>query len=162
MSSLLLPVLLVALAPSERSLQSERYGVRIDAPAGWTILRQNAYPSVIASMTHRDGGRLTFSGQRAQAGDTAEKLAERSRSALEQNGLRVERIAPSPLESGMVELTGKTSDGKLLLRQLYMIHGATGYVLTLTAPPAKMAQYGKDLEAAWRGVTYFPPKSAHE
>src|ERR1051325_1249119 len=163
MSPVFAPLLLLALgAPSERSLSSERYHVRIDAPAGWTILRQNAYPSMIATMTHKEGGRMTFSAQRAQPGETAEKLAERSRGALERGGLRIERIAPSPLDSGVVEVTGRSSDGKLQMRQLYLIRDETGYVLTLTAPPPKMAQYGKDLEAAWRGITYLPHKSANE
>src|SRR5215471_12388842 len=111
MSWLFVPVLLFAVGPTERSLTNERYHVRIDAPAGWTILRQNAYPSMIATMTHKEGGRMTLSAQHTQPGDTAGKLAERSRSALEKSGLRVENIAPSSLESGVVELTGKSSDG---------------------------------------------------
>ncbi|HJZ85224.1 MAG TPA: hypothetical protein VKN99_08655 [Polyangia bacterium] len=157
-----LATLAFLLAAPERSVVSDRYQVRIDAPAGWTVLRQTAYPSMIAVMTHKDGGRLTLSAQRARAGDTVEAVAERNRAALERTGMQTGKVGPSSIGEGTVELTATTRDGKLQVRQLHFLHGSTEFALTLTAPPPKMAAYAKDLDAAWRAITYLPPKSAKE
>src|SRR5205823_9847189 len=111
-SAVALPVLLVLFTPPDRSVQNDVYHVRVEAPAGWTVLKQSAYPSVIATMTHKEGGRMTLSAQHVSAGQAVDKLAERGRAALEHDGVRVERVLPSPLGDGTVELYATSRDGK--------------------------------------------------
>src|SRR5262249_22561953 len=136
----ILALFLTIFAPSERTVTNEHYNVRIDAPAGWTVLKQVAYPNVIAVMSHRDGGRLTLAAERARSAETAQSLAERNRASMEKKGMRVRRLAPlGGNDAALVEAS--TADGALLMRQVYFVRGLWGFSLTLAAPPSKIPQY---------------------
>jgi hypothetical protein len=148
-SSLVLALAL--LAPSDRTITNEHYNVRIDAPIGWAVQKQIAYPSVVAVMAHRDGGRMTLSAERARSAETAQTLAERNRAAMEKKGMRVTHLAPLP-GNDAVEVEATTQNGSLAMRQVYFVRGLWGFSLTLTAPPSKIAQYAHDLDVAWRSV----------
>jgi hypothetical protein len=149
---MLLLLALVLLAPTDRTVISERHQVRIDAPLGWTVLKQTAYPSVVAIMTHREGGRLTLSAQKTRPGETVEALVASNRPALEQQGVVIDRVAPSSAGEGVTELTGHSRNGRIALRQIYGIRGSWGFVLTLSGPPSKMTQFAHDLELAWHSL----------
>ena len=40
----------------------ERYGIKLDAPPGWSILRQSSYPSLLAVMAHPDDAEFGAGG----------------------------------------------------------------------------------------------------
>ena len=149
MSSLLLALAL--FAPSDRTVTNEHYNVRIDAPAGWTVQKLVAYPSVIAVMAHRDGGRMTLSAELARSAETAQTLAERNRAAMEKKGMKVFRTSPLP-GNDAVQIEATTGKGDLAMVQVYFVRGLWGFSLTLAAPPSKIAQYAHDLDVAWRSV----------
>ena len=69
---------LLLIAPAERTVRNDRFHVRMDAPPGWTLLKQNAYPSIVAVLTARSGARLTLSAERLRTGETAPAFAERN------------------------------------------------------------------------------------
>jgi hypothetical protein len=138
------------LAPSDRTVASDRYQIKIDAPVGWIVQKQSAYPSVVAAMAHRDGGRLTLSAQKARSLETAQTLCDRNKAALEKTGMRIQKVTPLPPDAVEVEATAK--DGSLGLRQIYFVRGQWGFSLTLSAPSSKMQQYMRDLDAAWHSV----------
>jgi hypothetical protein len=142
--------ILVALSPPDRSAVSTRFHLRIEVPLGWTLLRQTSYPSIIAVMTHRDGGRLTLSGQPVGPAATARTLADQNRPLLEKQGLRVERLRPEA--DGVLTVEASTRDGKLAVRQLYGIRGNRGVVLTLAAASSKIPALTKDFELAWHSI----------
>jgi hypothetical protein len=156
--------LLLLLGPADRVVQSDRHQVRVEAPPGWTPQRQSAYPNVVAILTHRDGGRITLTAQRLRGGETPAQLAERSRPALLRQDMKIERLAPSAFDSNACEITATSRDGKSELRQIYFIHGANAYVLTLAGAVAKQAQYNKDFEVTWHGIVFLEaaPKHAPE
>jgi hypothetical protein len=142
--------LLVALSPPDRSAVSIRFHLRIEVPLGWTLLRQTSYPSIIAVMTHRDGGRLTLSGQPVGAGATARTLVDQNRPLLEKQGLRIERLRSEA--DGVLAVEASTHDGKLAVRQLYSVRVNRGLVLTLAAASAKIPGLTKDFELAWHSI----------
>jgi hypothetical protein len=146
-----LAIALLLFAPSDRTVSNEHYNVRIEAPVGWTVQKQIAYPSVIAVMAHRDGGRMTLSAERARSAETAQTLAERNRAAMEKKGMKVVRTSPLP-GNDAVEIEATTGKGDLAMVQVYFVRGLWGFSLTLAAPPSKIAQYAHDLDVAWRSV----------
>jgi len=146
-----LAIALLLFAPSDRTVVNEHYNVRIEAPVGWTVQKLVAYPSVVAVMAHRDGGRMTLSAERARSAETAQTLAERNRAAMEKKGMKVTHLSPLPGNEA-VELEATTAKGDLAMVQVYFVRGLWGFSLTLAAPPSKIAQYTHDLDVAWRTV----------
>jgi hypothetical protein len=170
--SLWLPLSLTAalfLVPSERSAVSARYAARIDAPLGWKMLRQSAYPNTIGVMVHRDGGKLTFSAQDMHPGDSLQAVAERNRDAMLRDGFHITSFAPSesgsrglPLGTSGYAVEATSKDGRLELRQLYFQHGTFAYVATLASPRGRVDQYQRDLDALVRSVTFTAGKENPE
>src|SRR5437868_5768225 len=76
-----------AAGTSARSYRNEAMHVRqFEPPSGWVLAPQGSYPRLLASYSHREGGRITLSAQRVPAGTTAVQLAEMSRGPLERQG----------------------------------------------------------------------------
>jgi hypothetical protein len=144
-----LALALALLAQGDRPASGDRAPARIDPPPGWSILKQTAYPSVIAVLSHPGGGRITLSGVRLAPADTPDRLAQRNRAVLEKQGMKIGKLAPA---GDAVELLATSRDGRAEIRQLYFQRGVWGFILTLTTPAPKMAQYTKDLDTAWHSI----------
>lgn len=148
--------LALALAPSlaagagVRTYRNEAMGVRaFEPPAGWELAPQASYPRLLASYSHREGGRLTLSAQRLPAGVTAAKLAQQARGPMEKQGYRSIKVQA---DGERVRLEAELDGGRRVVRQLYVVAGEIGYVVTLVAPKSALAHLGGDFEEAVKSL----------
>ncbi|HZS36287.1 MAG TPA: hypothetical protein VFF06_05645 [Polyangia bacterium] len=138
----------VAAGTSARSYRNEALHVRgFEPPSGWVLAPQGSYPRLLASYSHREGGRITLSAQRIAPGTTALKLAESSRAPLERQGFAALVIAA---DGARARLEATLDGGKRFARQLYLTDGGVGFVVTLIAPRAAESTMVRDYEEALR------------
>jgi hypothetical protein len=135
-------VLLVSLtvAAGGRSFRHDAMKVRgFEPPVGWEPRQASSYPRLLAMWETKEGGRMTLVAQKLKREATARQLAEESRGPLERQGFRAIAIADDR-PSG--------DDGHKFVRQLYVVWGGIGYVLTMVGPIARAPQMRRDFDEA--------------
>ena len=125
-------------AGKERRYTNTKYGVTVDAPAGWTLSPHTGYPDILVVLTHPSGARISVAASPTVLASAAE-LAAQNRPGLEAQGLTVTGVSPAPRGGVTVEM--QTKSGAERLRQYYVVRTAEdqsrqALVLTLTAPAA--------------------------
>jgi len=139
-----------AAGTSARSYRNEAMHVRqFEPPSGWVLAPQGSYPRLLASYSHREGGRITLSAQRIAPGTTALKLAESSRAPLERQGFAALVIAA---DGARARLEATLDGGKRFARPLYLTDGGVGYVVTLIASGAAWERILADFDAAVKSL----------
>jgi hypothetical protein len=146
---LLVAPALLAAPPNNRRYQNDAMGVRLFAPPiGWDKQPQSSYPRLLAAYSHREGGRMTLAAQKVPPGTTPEKLATEARASLERQGFAQVALRP---DGERVRIEATLDGGKKIARQVYLVQGGIGYVITLIAP-APGTQALADLEETLRSL----------
>jgi hypothetical protein len=130
-----------------------------EAPADWELAPQSSYPRLLASYSHRDGGKLTLSAQRVSAATTAMELAEQSRVPLEKQGFTQLHIKP---EGSRARLEADLDVSRRFARQVYLVEGGIGYVVTLIAPLAVLPKMTADFDEAVKSLQVGGPSEPRD
>lgn len=130
-----------AASPHDRKFFSQRHGVGVEAPTGWTISQHTGYPSILVALLHPDGSRISISAASTTAKD-ARELAEQNRRGLEAQRLSVLHVGAGARGGVIVE--SRASDRDETLRQLYIVRAAgrgarQAVVLTLVTRQDRLA-----------------------
>jgi hypothetical protein len=127
----------------ERRFFSARHGIGIEAPSGWTLSQHTGYPTVLVSLVHPGGSRISLTVDKTTVKDAA-ALVEQSRPGLAAQGLTVDRVAPGPHHG--VQLDARAARRNQALRQLYLVRrfdngpdGKQAVVVTLATPVAELS-----------------------
>jgi hypothetical protein len=144
---------LVAAAPP-RVVRIDLFRVRaFAAPVGWELVPQSSYPRLLAAYVHPDGGKLTLAAQRVPAGIQPMALAEQSRAALTKQGFASLSIRK---DGEHARLDAVLDGGKRFMRQVYVVDGDLGYVITLIAPVVAARVMSDDFDEAVRSLSIGP------
>jgi len=122
-----------------------------EAPLGWESQPVGSYARLLAAWETKDGGRMTLVAQKVKAGTAAQVLAEESKPALERQGFRdikLTTVPPAGDDSDRVVLDASIDQGRRFVRQLYVVGGSLGYVLTMAGPIAHAAAMRHDFDEA--------------
>jgi hypothetical protein len=128
-------------AGKERRYTNTKYGVTIDAPAGWTLSPHTGYPDILIVLLHPSGARISLAAApTALVG--AQELADQNRRGLEAQGLAVAGVSPAPRGGVIVDAQSRTGADRV--RQYYLVRTAEdqshqALVLTLTTPASLLA-----------------------
>jgi hypothetical protein len=158
-----------AVAASGRPFHNDAMKVRgFEPPVGWEAQPVGSYARLVGVWETKDGGRLTLVAQKVKEGTTARALADESRPALERQGFRgikLSPVAPAGDESDRLLLDATIDDGGRVVRQLYAVAGAIGYVVTMVGPSEHAAAMRRDFDEAAAslsvgdsGTAVAPPK----
>jgi len=167
MASALLLLFAFAWAPSslDRPAIAAPVGARLcrneplrlrgfEPPVSWQPAPQANYPRIVCSYTHPDGGRLTLAAQKVAPGTAAESLAESARAGLEKQGFSDVRISVDKSEGApRARLDAHLEGGRRFLRQLYLVDGGLGYVVTLVAGSVIEPEMSRDFDWAVRTLS---------
>jgi|SRR5581483_7426633 len=141
----ILVAFLVAAAPP-RIYKNDALRVRaFAAPAGWELVPQSSYPRLLAAYVHPEGGKLTLAAQKVPPGIQPIALAEQSKPALAKQGFASIRIRQ---DENRARLEADLDGGKRFMRQVYLVDGDLGYVVTIIAPLAAAKLMGENFEEA--------------
>jgi hypothetical protein len=147
---LALPFLVAAGGGSR--LRNDAVKVRgFEAPLGWESQPVGSYARLIGAWETKDGGRMTLVAQKVKDGASARSLADESRPALERQGFRDIKLAAAPPagdESDRVVLDAVIDEGRRFVKQLYVVSGNLGYVVTMVGPIARAAAMKHDFDEA--------------
>jgi hypothetical protein len=150
-------LLLSSLLPSParadgRSYRNEAMKVRaFEPPLGWEPQSTGSYTRLLAQWADKDGDRLTLVAARVPPATTARQLADESRPALVRQGFKsiVETSEKAPGSDQMrLSLEARLDDGRKLARQLYVINGGIGYVITMIGSAMRAPQLRRDFDEA--------------
>lgn len=137
-------------AGSSRVYRNDAVHVRaFAAPSGWELAPQSSYPRLLASYSNHEGGKLTLSGQAVAPTMTAYSLAEQARLPLEKQGFIQVRLQR---DGDRARLDAGLEGGKRFVKQLYVVDGGVGLVVTLIAPTPSAARTAADFEEAVRSL----------
>ena len=103
----------------------------------WTVERPPPYPNLVAVFRHRKDATLTLGVQFLGDGEDGESFARGNASALHRMGFTVAR------EGNSVNATARR--GGMAVRQIYVVRGSVGWVVTLAGTPAQVRKLHKDL-----------------
>jgi hypothetical protein len=62
-------------------------------------------------------------------------------------------------DSGRVRLDALLDGGRRFVRQLYMVDGGIGYVVSMTGPMSKVLPMRRDFDEAVQSLSLGPPES---
>jgi hypothetical protein len=142
--------LLSLAATGSRAYRNDALGVRMfEPPPGWDRAPQSAYPRLLVSYSHSEGGKLTLSAQKVTPTTTAASLANDARAPLEKQGFT--RFTQKA-EGARVRVSAELDSGKRVSMQLYAVEGGFGYVLTLITPLSTAERMAQDFDAAVRSL----------
>jgi hypothetical protein len=137
-------------AVGSRAYRNEAMGVRMfEPPPGWDRAPQSAYPRLLVSYSHSEGGKLTLSAQKVAPPTSAASLAHDARAPLEKQGFT--RITQKA-DGARMRMSAELDSGKRVSMQLYAVEGGFGYVLTLITPLATADRMAQDFDAAARSL----------
>jgi hypothetical protein len=136
-STLALAVIAALLPRAARAdIDGDRYSstqwrVRMTAPKNWHLTEQTSYPNVLLWMVrHAPDGKMMLTAERTQKGEDALAYATRTSELLSKIGFSLR--AP--------QLHGSTGaywidfdNGRVFLRQAFLVVDGVGYALTLSA-----------------------------
>ena len=123
-----------AIGPNDRRMTNVRFGISVEAPAGWTLSQHTGYTDTVVLFIHPDGSRIAVTAAATTARD-ANALYEENRPGLVAQGL-----APTPVGSGVrgswavdLDATGRSDK----MRQLYLVRdvplGRQAIIFTLVS-----------------------------
>ncbi len=145
----LLPFLVAA---GGRPFRNDAWKVRgFEPPVGWEPQPVGSYARLLGAWETKDGGRMTLVAQKIKEGMSARSLADESRPALERQGFRAIELSaapPSTDETSRVVLAATLDDAHRFVRQLYVVAGNVGYVVTMVGPLARAPQMRRDFDEA--------------
>ncbi len=145
-------------AAGSRVYRNDSMGVRMfEPPPGWDRAPQSAYPRLLVSYSHAEGGKLTLSAQRVPPHTTAAGLAAEARAPLEKQGFT--RFV-NKTDGARVRVSAELDGGKRVSLQLYAVDGGIGYVLTLISPLATAERMLSDFDTAARSLLLGGPPDA--
>jgi hypothetical protein len=152
----------VAVAEVEgTTFRSTAFHVQLVAPRGWTLVDQAQFPETnypgILMVATRAPAILSLAAQQLAPDESAKAFAQRNADALVKAGYP--KVTPLVPRSGGV-LTLDAQVGAKVMRQAYLTHGQTGYVVTLALPlstsPAQMSDFFHELDTTLRGLSFGP------
>ncbi len=146
-----------AAAPSAgRIFRNDAARVRsFEPPSSWQIAPQASYPRLLASYSHPDGGRLTLTMQKVAPGTTAAALAGAAALELTRQGFSdLKQKADS--EGDRARIEARLDANRRFLRQLYLVDGSQGYVISMVAGTVNQPQMERDFETAVRSLVITP------
>ncbi len=133
-----------------RVYRNEAMRVRaFEAPAGWELAPQSSYPRLLASYSHHEGGKLTLSAQKVPPGTTSMDLAEQSRIPLQKQGFTALRVHA---DGSRARLEADLDGGKRFIKQLYVVEGGIGYVVTMIGPLHALSRMAADYEESLKSL----------
>ena len=137
-------------APSQRLVRSFPHKLQsVEPPLGWELGTSPPSSRLVATWSHRDGGRLTLASEAAAAGVDATQLFAASRSSLERQGWtlgQTTRGAGHTPGSSRIVVEASLDKGKRFARQLYLIEGGFAYVLTMVGPAEQSAPRQREFD----------------
>jgi len=122
-----------------------------EAPLGWESQPVGSYARLLAAWETRDGGRMTLVAQKVKEHTTARALADESRPTLEKQGFRELTLSAAPVsgdESDRIVLDATLEQDHRFVRQLYVVSGTLGYVVTMVGPLTRAPAMRRDFEEA--------------
>jgi hypothetical protein len=124
-----------------------------EPPPAWQPAPQASYPRLLCGYTHPDGGRLTLAAQKVAPGTSAESLARAAKLGLERQGFSSVQIAlerdPAHEDAPpRARLDAKLDTSRRFLKQLYVVDGALGYVVSLVASNVNAPAMTRDFDWA--------------
>jgi hypothetical protein len=150
-----LPIVLVLpflVAAGGSRYRNDAMKVRaFEAPLGWESQPVGSYARLLAAWETKDGGRMTLVAQKVKDGASARALADESWPALERQGFReikLTEVRPAGDDSDRVVLDASIEQGRRFVRQLYVVAGSLGYVVTVAGPIARAAAIRHDFDEA--------------
>ncbi len=150
----LLPFLVAA---GGRPYHNDAMKVRgFEAPLGWEPQPTGSYARLLGAWETKDGGRMTLVAQKVKDGTTARALVDESRPALERQKFRDLKVSAAPAagdQSDRVVLDAVVDDGPRFMRQLYVVAGKLGYVVTMVGPVTRAPQMRRDFDEAAASLT---------
>ena len=115
--------------------QSSEWRVKMTAPKNWQVTEQSSYPNVLLWMVrHAPNGKMLLSAERVAEGDDALSYANRTSELLEKMGFTMR--APQ-LHSATGAYWVDFDNGRVYLRQAFVVTNGIGYALTLSAPDGR-------------------------
>lgn len=135
------------------SFQREQWGWRVSltSPKNWIPSEDRSYPSIVLWMVRRDPpGRILLSAEQLDEVADAPAYAKKTAALLEKIGFSVR--APQ-LHSQTGAYWIDFDNGKVYLRQAFLVVGGIGYVLTLSASSSRVrGQHLRAFDGALRSI----------
>ena len=128
-----------------------------EPPPAWQPAPQASYPRLLCGYTHPDGGRLTLAAQKAAPGATAESLARAAQPGFERQGFSSVQIGADqdPAREDApprARLDAKLDTSRRFLKQVYIVDGGLGYVVSLVASNVTAPAMTRDFDWAVRSL----------
>ena len=128
-------------AGKDRRYTNTKFGVTIDAPAGWSLSPHTGYPAILVVLVHPSGARISLAASSTTLA-SARDLAEQNRHGLEAQGLTITGTTPAAHDGVIVDAQSKAGADRI--RQYYVLRTAEdkshqALILTLTTPAALLA-----------------------
>lgn len=115
--------------------ESAKWRVKMSAPKNWQLTEQTSYPNVLLWMVrHGPDGKMLLSAERVAEGDDALAYANRTSELLEKMGFTLR--APQ-LHSATGAYWLDFDNGRVYLRQAFIVANGIGYALTLSAADSR-------------------------
>ena len=132
--------------------RSAEWRVRMTAPKNWQISEQTSYPNVLLWMVRRNPrGKMLLSAEKQPDKTDSLEYATRTAKVLEALGFTVRQPQHHSatgaywIDFDNCPAPDNGCEGKMFLRQAFLVANGNGYALTLSAPDARTR--GKHLRA---------------
>jgi hypothetical protein len=124
----------------------------LELPSDWQLERPPPYPNLVAAFRHRRDATLTVGVQYVGPGEDGESLARGNAQALLRMGFDVRREGAT--------LSASRSRSPIAVRQVYVVRGTVGWVITLAGTASDLELLARDLSAAARQAAEPGPAGA--
>jgi len=138
--------------------RSERFQLEMLSPKDWALSEETAYPGLLVVGVHKSGARLTLAVQPLAGGESLKDYVERNQKALKKVGFRVGGVAAR--QGGAIVVDATAPDKKKRIRQGYLAHGGTAFVLTLAAPAESMQSFLSAFDYMLSSIAFDQPPPA--
>jgi hypothetical protein len=138
--------------------RSDRYRVEMLVPKEWTLSEDVAYPGMLAVAVHKTGARLTLSVQSVPHEVASKDYVDRNEKALRKLGYRIGGVATRP--GGALVIDAAAPGGKKRVRQAYLLHDQTAYILTLAASTQAMPGFLSAFDYVLSSLVFEPARPA--
>jgi hypothetical protein len=148
----LLSLVAISSADIDNSeFESAGWRVRMSAPKNWQLTEQTSYPNVLLWMVrHGPDGKMLLSAEEVSTGDDALGYANRTSTLLEKMGFTMR--APQ-LHSATGAYWIDFDNGRVYLRQAFIVANSIGYALTLSASDSRTrSQHLRAFDYALRSI----------
>jgi hypothetical protein len=138
-----------------RVYKNPQWRVRgFEVPRGFEWAPQSSYPAVLLLAVGPEGARLSLAAQRVARGVRAHGLAEAAAVTLARQGFLSPRVSDD--SDGRARLEAAFDGGRSQLRQIYAVDGDLGFVVSLSAPTARLSRLQRELDEAARSLQIAP------